>query len=252
MKCFTVEAYAKEFWLPKHGNSEAEYEDASSIANNRERFAVADGATQSYLSGPWAKQLVRAFTGGKLSLSITPEELTPLQTRWQKIAHRRPLPWYAEEKANSGAFAAFVGLELLMENSGAGTQKTWRAAAVGDSCLVQMRGDEIIQAFPLTDSDSFGNNPNLLCSLPGANGNNSEFVAQYSGFWGCEDAFFLMTDALACWFFKEREQGNKPWILLRDVDSQGSVSFEQFIQNLRSSRQMKNDDVTLLRIDKLP
>ncbi len=229
-----MEAYAKDFRFPKHGSSEAEYEDASSVANNRVRFAVADGATETSFSGAWAKQLVRAFTSGKLSIPIALEELTPLQTRWQKIAHRHPLPWYAEEKANSGAFAALVGLEFSQEQSDAGTQKIWRATAAGDSCLVQVRGDEIIQAFPLTDSASFGNRPNLLSSAPSSNGNSSELVTQCTGSWGCEDVFFLMTDALACWFFKEREQGNKPWVILRDLDTQDSVPFEKFVTDLRA------------------
>lgn len=246
-----MEAHAQEFRLPKNGSSEAEYEDASSIGNNRLRFAVADGATETSFSGAWAKQLVRAFTGGKLSIPIALEELTPLQARWQKIAHRHPLPWYAEEKANSGAFAAFVGVEFSQEHSATGTQKVWQATAAGDSCLVQVRGNEIHKAFPLADSASFGNRPNLLSSSPSSNG-HSELVMQSSGSWGCEDAFFLMTDALACWFFKECEQGNKPWILLRDLDTQDGVPFEKFVADLRADGRMKNDDVTLLRIDIIP
>ncbi len=61
-----------------------------------------------------------------------------------------------------------------------------------------------------------------------------------------------MTDALACWFFRESEQGNKPWLVLRNLDTQGSVSFEKFVTDLRSAGLMKNDDVTLLRIDIIP
>jgi hypothetical protein len=248
-----VDEYAKEFWLPKHGSSEGEYEDAAAIANDRMRFAVADGATETSFSGAWARQLVRAFTSGKLSIPIALEELIPLQARWQEsIAHRHPLPWYAEEKANSGAFAAFVGLEFSQEKTDAGTRKIWRATAAGDSCLVQVRGDEIIHAFPLADSASFGNRPNLLSSAPSSNGDSSELVKQCTGSWGCEDVFFLMTDALACWFFKEQELGNKPWILFRDLDTQDSVPFEKFVTDLRASGRMKNDDVTLLRIDNLP
>ena len=72
------------------------------------------------------------------------------------------------------------------------------------------------------------------------------------GSWGCEDAFFLMTDALACWFFKELEEGNKPWNLLRDLDTEDGVPFEKFVADLRSGQRMKNDDVTLVRIDILP
>jgi hypothetical protein len=243
-----VETHAQVFALPKHGSSDAEYEDAYCLSFDRFRFAIADGAAETSFSGAWAKQLVRAFTNRKLSIPIALEELTPLQERWQKIAHRHPLPWYAEEKASSGAFAAFVGLEFSQELSDKGKQKKWRATASGDSCLVQVRGDEIIQAFPLADSAAFGNRPDLLSSAPNLN-KKPELVTQCSGSFGCEDAFFLMTDALACWFFKEHEQGKKPWILLKDLDTKDSVSFENFVSDLRTCGQMKNDDVTLLRID---
>ena len=144
-----MEIYAKEFCLPKNGNTEAENDDSFSSAKDKSRFAVADGATEASFSRQWAKQLVRAFTTNKLSIPIALDELKPLQSRWEQFVHRHPLPWYAEEKASRGAFAAFVGLEFLEE-------KKWRATAAGDSCLVQVRGDEIVKAFPLTDSASFG------------------------------------------------------------------------------------------------
>ena len=150
-----MEIYAKEFCVPKNGNTEAENDDSFSSAKDKSRFAVADGATEASFSREWAKQLVRAFTTKRLSIPIALDELKPLQSRWDKFVHRHPLPWYAEEKASSGAFAAFVGLEFLEE-------KKWRATAAGDSCLVQVRGNEIIKAFPLADSASFGNRPNLL------------------------------------------------------------------------------------------
>jgi hypothetical protein len=244
-----VEIYAKEFWLPKRGSSNDEYEDASDIADDRGRFAVADGATEASFSGVWAKQLVRAFTGKKLSVPIALEELKPLQTKWQKIVHRHPLPWYAEEKAASGAFAAFVGLEVSQEQTETGVKNIWRATAAGDSCLAQVRGDEIIESFPLSDSASFNSRPNLLSSAAALNDNQDQLVLNATGSCGCEDVFFLMTDALACWFFKERELGNKPWNLLRDLDTQGNVSFEKFITDLRTEGRMKNDDVTLVRVD---
>jgi hypothetical protein len=240
-----VEIYVKEFCLPKNGNAETENDDSFSSAKDKSRFAVADGATEASFSREWAKQLVRAFTAKRLSIPIALDELKPLQSRWEKFVHRHPLPWYAEEKASSGAFAAFVGLEFLEE-------KTWRATAAGDSCLVQVRGNEIIKAFPLADSASFGNRPNLLSSISSANGNSTELVMHCDGSWGCEDAFFLMTDALACWFFKELEQGNKPWNLLKDLEKKDGLPFQTFIADLRSEQRMKNDDVTLVRIYILP
>jgi len=245
-----VEIYAKDFFLPKRGNTEAEYDDSFSSAKDKTRFAVADGATEASFSREWAKQLVRAFTAKKLSIPIALDELKPLQSKWQKFVHRHPLPWYAEEKANTGAFAAFVGVEFLEDAQE--SLKIWRATAVGDSCLVQVRANEVIEAFPLAHSTSFGNRPNLLSSTPNSNESIAEFVMQCGGFWRCEDAFFLMTDALACWFFQELEQGNKPWTILRDLDTQGSVSFQKFIDDLRFEGRIKNDDATLMRIDIMP
>ena len=247
-----MQTHAKVFSLPKQGSSAAEYEDASAIATDKFRFAVADGATETSFSGIWARQLVRAFANERLSIPIAVEELKSLQSRWQTIVHRHALSWYAEEKANDGAFAAFIGLELLEEDSEAGPRKVWRATAVGDSCLVQVRRNEIIKAFPLVDSTSFNDRPNLLCSLLTANGNGGDYLAISNGLWECDDTFFLMTDALACWFFKEKEQGNSPWNVLRDLDTQDGRLFEHLVADLRAGARIKNDDVTLLRIDVMP
>jgi hypothetical protein len=256
-----VEIDATQFSLPKDGNSERENEDAWDFAVDKSRFAVADGATETSFSGPWAKQLVRAFTKGSLSVPIEIEELEPLQRRWwDTIVYRtsgeeagpgtrarRSLPWYAEEKAKDGAFAAFIGLELSNENSGPGAENSWQATAVGDSCLIHVRGNEILKKFPMTDSASFNNHPNLLSSTAGFNENEKDLIKTDSGSWRCHDLFLLMTDALACWFLKECEQGNSPWNILRDLDTDDT--FKKLVVHLRTARQMKNDDVTLARID---
>jgi len=244
-----VEIEAKKFWLPKQGSSKAEYEDACSFAVDEGRFAVADGATEASFSGIWARQLVRAFRKKALSVPITFEALRPLQKEWQKKVRRHPLPWYAEEKVNDGAFAAFVGLELLQKQSGKGTRRVWHATAAGDSCLVQVHGNDIVKAFPIVNSASFNNCPMLVCSVPAFNRNGNDLVTSVSGSWGCDDVFFLMTDALACWFFKEHERGSRPWNILRDLDTNAQTSFEKLILDLRAGGGMKNDDVTLLQID---
>jgi hypothetical protein len=255
-----VEIHAKEFWLPKSGNTKAEYEDAFHASPDNCRFAVADGATETSFSGIWAKQLVRAFTSRNLSVPFSGGELKPLQARWKQtvqtrlkqIGRRHPLPWYAEEKANAGAYAAIVGVEFMGQDSLAGSENFWRATAAGDSCLVQVRGDEVLKAFPLAESGSFGNSPSLLCSMPESQESGMEdVIVSTSGSWRCNDVFFLMTDALACWFFKEREQGNQPWRGFCGLDRDGRISFDHLVSELRLDKRMKNDDVTLVRIDVL-
>lgn len=101
----------RAFHVPKHGNKEAEYEDAFFPENevHREvtefRCAAADGATESAFSGLWARLLVRGF--GRRRLRVQ-----QLQRVWQRVIQRTPLPWYLEAKVPHGAHAAFVGLSI--------------------------------------------------------------------------------------------------------------------------------------------
>jgi hypothetical protein len=57
--------------------------------------------------------------------------------------------------------------------------------------------------------------------------------------------FFLMTDALASWFFQEYENGGKPWEIIGENTIDKS-SFTNWIEQLRENKIIRNDDVTLL------
>jgi len=250
-----VDAYAQVFWLPKGGSSDSEYEDAffprriTRRKGQRLRFAVADGATETSFSGVWARLLVSSFVRRAIGFDFAAEELRPLQNKWGTLVHGKSLAWYAEEKLASGAFSSLLGVEFSEAEFGGEVRRLWRAAAFGDSCLIQMRGDQTITAFPLQDAASFTSRPDLLSSLPSAQNATNGAVMKIEGNWGCDDTFFLMTDALCCWFFKEKEAGGQPWVALRDLDTQGQTSFKAWIDSLRASHAMKNDDVTLLRVD---
>jgi hypothetical protein len=251
-----VDAHAQAFWLPKSGSTDSEYEDAyfprriKRRKGPRLRFAIADGATETSFSGVWARLLVSAFVRGSVGFDFAPDEIRPLQTKWETLVHGKPLPWYAEEKLASGAYSSLLGVEFWQEKTDEEVKRFWRAAASGDSCLVQMRSDQMIAAFPLQDSASFTSRPDLLSSLPTTNGASAS-VAQTDGQWGIDDTFFLMTDALACWFLKQCETGEHPWRTLRDLDTQGHTSFSALIGSMRRDCAIKNDDVTLIRIDML-
>src|SRR5438093_12608663 len=195
-----MDAYAKPFWLPKDGSTEAEYEDVFFPRRDRRyqitrrlRFAIADGATEASFSKLWAKLLVKGFVRKRLSVPLSLEQLKPMQDQWEKIVRAKPLPWYAEQKLSSGAFASLLGLELEKNCSEYRMERVWQATAVGDSCLVQVRGDEIIKAFPVTESSSFTNRPNLMASLSVLNGSDTYMVQSEAGTWGFDDTFFLMT-----------------------------------------------------------
>lgn len=247
-----MEVFAQAFWLPKAGNSEAEYEDAFSPPEGgrktRFRFAVADGATATSYSGIWAKQLVGAFAKGRIRSPTIGKDLAPLQQLWGEEVRRKPLPWYAEEKLRSGTFAAFLGLSLSARSANAGRGQ-WQALAVGDCCLAHVRRDKVLASFPITAAVDFNDRPFLVSSHPRQNGSIEQHIRTRHGTWITEDTFFLMTDALAHWFYSEMEQDRRPWATLRDLDTEEVKPFAQWISGLRSEHAIPNDDVTLLRID---
>ena len=251
-----MQVFAQAFWVPKAGNSDTEYEDAfwpKELPRGQDtcfRFAVADGATETSFSRTWAMQLVRSFCKGRLDAPLIGDGLRDLQQRWSTIVRRRPLPWYAEEKIRLGAFASVLGVHLYDDVHREDRHGEWHAMALGDSCLVQVRGEEVLARFPLDNSASFTNRPHLLSSNPAHNNRVLDHLRTMEGTWDPGDAFYLMTDALACWFMREVEEGRMPWSVLRDLDTSGEIKpFREWVEDLRMDRGIRNDDVTLLRID---
>src|SRR5437879_3073167 len=101
----------RALWLPRGGNSAAEYEDAWAGDVARGRFAIADAATESSMGGLWARLLVEGFVdAADPQLGSLANWLPPLQERWAREVGEGPLPWYAEIRAQQGAFATFLGL----------------------------------------------------------------------------------------------------------------------------------------------
>lgn len=255
-----MQLFAQAFWVGKAGNSDTEYEDAfwprkpPDGEARRFPFAVADGATETSYSGIWAKQLVRAFCKGQLESPAIGSCLPGVQQRWCGIVRRlvrgRPLPWYAQEKMRVGAFAAVIGVTLYDEVSLEYRPGDWQAVALGDCCLVQMRGEEVLVRFPLDNSASFNNRPHLLSSNPAQNNRVLDRLRTIRGTWHADDAFYLMTDALACWFMREVEEGRTPWSIFRNLDTSDEIKpFREWVGDLRMDGMIRNDDVTLLRMN---
>ncbi len=300
---------AESFWIQKRGNLLKEYEDAACPRESRKyeqscvRLAVADGATESVFAKRWAKQLVDAVGNDELLPSNLSEGVARLRAEWHKWLAGETIPWYAEEKARQGAFAALVALEFTAvesvrppeekrlagwywfdlsswfccrglagtaEESDGVQEGNWHAAAVGDSCLFHVRGENVLERFPLDNPEAFDNRPFLLSSV----GADEKCLNEKNlkGTWKSGDNFYLMTDALACWFLKHLDAGS-----LADVQGDfpstpetvdfpavvpdttvvvegGFVSttktdrFRMWVESLRDKGMIRNDDCTLIRI----
>jgi hypothetical protein len=224
----------RAFHLPKQGHSAAEYEDAFAGDPERGRFAVADGASESAFAGAWARLVVGAFVRGGGPWSGW---LPAARARWCAEVQGRELPWYAEAKAEEGAFAALLGVAF--------DGNRWRAEAVGDSCMFQVRDDGLRHAFPLRRAADFSNRPSLLGSRRTAGARTRRLHLQ--GTCRPGDRFFLMTDALAQWFLTKDEAGRRPWEELHGLRAEDQ--FARWLEKLRAARELRNDDVTLLLVE---
>jgi Protein phosphatase 2C len=250
-----VRVHSDSFWVQKSGNLENEFEDAcwpkQSICRDdleEFRFAIADGATETSFSALWAKLLVRSYGKGRIKKPVELADLAQCQKLWHRLISKIDLPWYAEQKVKDGAFSSLAGITLFAPKAGESTG-SWCAIAVGDSCIVQIREEQPPFMFPFNKSLDFNSRPLLLSSNPSANiglvvGTG---IFQVENTWKNGDKFLLMTDALACWFMREFENGLSPWNdLLTFDDINGGKEFARWVNDRRNEQVLKNDDVTLV------
>ncbi len=243
----------------KGGNAAAEYEDAWARDDGRGRFAIADGASDAYDSGRWARLLAESFVAGEASINGRDElsgwvdwlaQKWRAQIDWEELS--APRNWYKHEKASLGDFATFLGLEIELQarHSGDDSQPNvlgdvrWRALAVGDTCLFHVRANSLLApSFPIAARSDFDMTPRLISTQKQYNRRSLEALQFAKGTCQPGDSFFLATDALACSLLTACEQGEQPWSQLGCVTE---AAFDQLVARLRRRGYLRNDDVTLL------
>ena len=233
----------QSFSVQKAGNEISECEDIWDYGKSDRlcSIALSDGATESSFSQEWAKELVTAFINHDQPKSFW---LVTAQQNWQQWLENQNLSWFAKRKVEQGAFATFLGLEILPDLS-------WKAIAVGDSCLFVVRNCELRitnyelrKSFPLKQSEEFGNRPQLI----GTYSNVAQICfSEINGVAKIGDRFYLATDAIACWIFKQLEANQDPWVKLDEISSQDM--FANWVNELRDRHEIANDDTTLLCLE---
>lgn len=232
--------------MPKRGNTREEFEDAYAYGprstrfarSNRLRIALADGASESAFSQYWAKLLADDYVAKPY---VKPETMLrrakSLALAWDKRVRRPDLPWYVAERIRVGAFSTLLGLDVRKRRF------HWKAISLGDTCLFQIRNDQLRLAWPLKKKEDFSNSPILLSTNNDALENVSKKVLVSEGDVGSNDIFILATDALSAWFLDECENDRRPWQTLLGISPH---EFEDWISSLRSNSRIRNDDVTCI------
>lgn len=262
-----LHAYVSTFWAPKRGVPKNEYEDASYISPSNVddgklvastlRIAVADGATESLLAGRWASALVQAFAQSQQGFMATYKQVAGswpaivASYRAEREERGAPIQWYEEPGLQRGAYATLLVAEFS-DGLHQSHPHIWRASAVGDSCIFQVRDEALYMSFPLKSSTQFSSSPALISSRVQDASVIRRHIQRHKGDWLPGDSFYLMTDAIAAWFLAAEERGDRPWGTLRGLGTTGAAwRFEDWVAERRAQHEMRDDDTTLVWLDVL-
>jgi hypothetical protein len=256
-----MQAQMVVFYVPKQGNDEREWEDGAAgfcgdpSAGRNPRFAVADGATQAFGSARWAEQLVTGFVGldqpgahaepPALRRDAVHGWLELMQARW----HQDPRPAGATDLemlklSRVGSFATLLGCELSGLD---GPQPRWDAVALGDTVLFHVRDHNVITQFPRIAVGEFRFNPDGVSTKPDGLPAMVDRLADHSGRLAAGDRLYLATDALAEWMVVTHQRDPRSlWNTLATLDH--PATFRKLVADRRWADEMKNDDVTLMRV----
>ena len=236
------------FLAPKAGLSDSECEDALGWNTRKQRFCVADGATEGFDSRRWARLLVKHWL--RSARPVT----TPLvfsgwtqwvSSRFERHWRSRRLSWFAEERARAGAFAAFVGLSFHESNEAL----YWQVIALGDCCLLLRRDDQIVESIPLADPESFNSRPILVPSKVDALETTAASIVCRSGRVEPGDTYLLLSDAIAAWYLRSwRDDGSRLQArAFEELIARGSYGELQVLVNAgRQSGLLRNDDIAAI------
>jgi hypothetical protein len=253
------------FSCPKEGCPPADWEDGAAggtFGGTRGgdppvvRFAVADGATETYESRRWVELLLRSFMSADRNAGPGWPDLErgsmsawfkAMQEQWWATAPAG-LDYIEQLKIRQGTLATFVGGQI----TGLGTATpVWQATALGDSVLFHVRNGTLVEHFPALRSTDFDSAPEGIATLPDRLGRMSEQLLFREGRLAPGDQIFVATDALAKWMLARQEAGDQlSWRLLGELAH--PATFSELIAASRGakprSEAMKDDDVTLMRI----
>jgi len=241
----TWDLQLRQLLLPKLDHEASECEDAIAIDTQTCRFAVADGATEAFDARNWAERLAQHWVQRKSTLTLeefrewVSAEGRELHDSWNGLT----LSWYSEEKARKGSFAALVGVELDLKNESA----SWKAIALGDTCLLHCRKGTLVKSLPLKCSESFNSAPVLVASDSSLHETSMQSVVTDSGICQAGDVLLLLTDAAASWCLQRFENKDLDVPEFLSVKSDGEL--QEFFDTERMAGRIRNDDLAIVRIE---
>lgn len=227
----------RAFTMPKRGDAPNEDRHAASL--DRRAFAISDGASVSFDSGPWAEMLAQGFVDGA---SFTAAWIKSAAIAYQAAYNRDALDWMQQGALDRGSFASLLGVRP------APNRGSIEVVVVGDSMLAIIDAGELQQTMPYTRPEQFDASPQLISTSAAENepifGDVEEIQTQVIDLTPYKSpCLLLVTDALGHWLVSYPERAHELTTKLSDQE------FEEFVVSERHAGRLRRDDTTLLIMD---
>lgn len=229
---------------PKDFNFPESNEDTYALDQQTHRFALSDGASESFDSKLWAKILADKFIlNPALDKSWLADGIQIYSTK-----HDFPsMSWSKQASFERGSFATLIGVEYFP------THQSVDVLCVGDSLAVFIDELSYIDSFSYTHAFKFKERPELLSTSASHNQflYTADFFATHHKTWSFagrkSPKLLCMTDALGEWALKCAEEDDPQWEFLCSISS--DLQLAQFVRDARDQKQMRIDDSTLMHFD---
>jgi hypothetical protein len=218
-----------------------ENEDSIEYSPENRRFALSDGASESFDSKSWAQMLVRQFV---LKPELSKEWLAELIAEYTSQFDRETMTWSKQAAFDRGSFATLLGVEVFPNHD------TVKIISIGDSLAVLLDGTEFIDSYPYSGAEEFQQRPQLFCTDPVHNSflSSSDFYSSHFKQWTISEqqspTVLCMTDALAEWALRNAQKGEPSWEMLKSINDISQL--EELVLTEREKKNMRVDDVSLV------
>lgn len=238
---------ARAFITQKEAESEADCQDRFSINPATGSVAVSDGMSQSLFPKYWAEILANRYTAERDWFpsrenvqALTPFWMEKVRKRLEEWRALGREPWRSESMLATGASAGATLVGLRVGGGG-----KWTCDILGDSCLVELEGDQIKEIY--SSMDHFDNYPDYFDSNPEKPGKGE--VRTVTGNWNLPEepktTMLLVTDALGAFLTSLKGKPEESIHIRELLSVESADEFRILVQYWRKEG-MHNDDTTMV------
>jgi hypothetical protein len=230
--------------FPKDPFNPGDNEDHLCVNSATGRFALCDGASESFDSKAWAKILAEKFIAEP---DISAEWVQAAVASYARGYNVPELCYSKQASFERGSFSTLLGVETnVVANS-------VEVIAIGDSLALLIDNKaNILRTWPYSNAAEFEAHPMLFSTQNDLNAFVSEgdFAYEHRVVWPLNgvvsSTLLCMTDALGQWTLRMAEHDDDSWQRLLHARCDSDLA--EIVEQARASKKMRTDDSTLLVI----